>query len=111
MAKRHTIAVADKGDSFQCREDQNLLQGLAFYPGGKGFQAVIPVGCRGGGCGVCRIQVLTGNYTAKKMSRKHVTAEEIEQGLVLACRVQPLSDMRVSLAAQQGVLDETARAD
>ena len=57
----------------------------------------IPVGCRGGGCGVCRIKVVQGSYEAKKMSRKHVTEGEQAEAIVLACRVFPRGDLLVDV--------------
>ena len=44
----------------------------------------IQVGCRGGGCGVCRVEVLAGDvYTAKRMSKAHVTEADLAHGIVL----------------------------
>lgn len=53
----------------------------------------INVGCRGGGCGVCRVVVLDGRYQTKRMSRRHVTEDEQAQGYALACRLLPCSDL------------------
>ena len=58
----------------------------------------IPVGCRGGGCGVCRIRVVAGEYTTRRMSRKHVSEADEAAGIALACRVVPASDLIVELA-------------
>lgn len=58
----------------------------------------LPVGCRRGGCGVCRVQITKGDYRADQMSRAHVTAEEEASGLVLSCCVYPLSDLSLRLA-------------
>jgi ferredoxin len=63
----------------------------------RGSDAV-PVGCRGGGCGVCRVRVLEGAYTTRRMSRKHVSEADEAAGVVLACRLVPLGDLVVELA-------------
>ena len=55
----------------------------------------INVGCKGGGCGVCKVRVLEGNYRHKPMSKAHITNEELGQGIVLACRIFPTSDLTV----------------
>jgi ferredoxin len=55
----------------------------------------IPVGCRGGGCGVCRVRVVSGDYTTMRMSRAHVTEADEEAGIALACRLLPSSDIVV----------------
>lgn len=59
------------------------------------LHAAIPVGCRGGGCGVCRVQVIEGEYEAKRMSRRFVTEEEARGGVVLACRMVVTGDVTV----------------
>ncbi len=55
----------------------------------------ITVGCKGGGCGVCKVQVLEGQYEHKPMSKAHITNEELGLGIVLACRIIPTSDLTV----------------
>ena len=58
----------------------------------------VRVGCRQGGCGACRVRVLSGRYTTGKMSREHVTEEEERQGYALACRIHPLGDLEIEPA-------------
>lgn len=82
----HTVTIEDNDSSYRCSDSQTLLEGMENL-GKKG----IPVGCRGGGCGVCKVQVLSGTYTKRVMSREHVSVEEEAQGCVLACRVKPTS--------------------
>jgi len=94
---KHLVTLADSGEQFACREDQYLLQGMQTFRVGVPMLDVIPVGCRGGGCGVCRIRVVSGEYEAKKMSRKHVTEPDQAEGVALACRVYPRSDLSVEL--------------
>jgi ferredoxin len=93
----HTIKLTDTGETFCCRDDQHLLQGMQTFQIGKPMLDAITVGCRGGGCGVCRIRVVEGEYELKKMSRKHVSAEEQAEGIVLACRVFPRCDLLVEV--------------
>jgi ferredoxin len=88
----HTITIADTGETYGCKETQHLLGGM-LQLGKKG----IPVGCRGGGCGVCKIQILDGTYETRKMSRERVTEQEELSGTVLACRVFPRSDIRLQV--------------
>jgi ferredoxin len=82
----HTITIDDNASSYRCYESQSLLEGMESL-GKKG----IPVGCRGGGCGVCKVQVLSGSFTKRVMSREHISAAEEADGCVLACRVKPTS--------------------
>lgn len=75
---------------FRCPSDEKLLLAMER----QGVHA-IPVGCRGGGCGICRIRVKQGRYRAAKMSRSRISAAEEAAGYALACRVYPLSDLVV----------------
>ncbi len=93
----HRIVVRETGDSFACTEDQNLLQGMRTFKLGVPMLEAIPVGCRGGGCGICRIHVVSGEYETQKMSRKHVPYEDQDRGIALACRVYPRSDLNIDV--------------
>jgi|JI10StandDraft_1071094.scaffolds.fasta_scaffold75574_2 ferredoxin len=88
----HVVTLEGSGLQFRCRDDENMLVGMR-YQGPDGVQ----VGCRGGGCGVCRVQVLSGTYTAKKMSKAHITADDLAHNIVLSCRIFPTSDLSVRL--------------
>ena len=76
-----------------CREGESLLVALA----GQGY-ATVSVGCRNGGCGVCKIKVTDGTFEVGKMSIKHVSPEEQQQNYTLACRTYPKSDLKFTLA-------------
>lgn len=92
MEKRFSIQINDTGETFACSIGQSLLQGME----GLGKRG-IPVGCRGGGCGVCKVHILAGSYRSAKMSRACVTEAEIADGIVLACKVFPTSDLRLKV--------------
>ena len=78
------------GDSsFICSDNQSLLAAME-----KAGLAVVPVGCRGGGCGVCKIAIEQGEFKTGKMSKRHVSDEELAAGNVsLACRTYPESTL------------------
>ena len=86
------ITINNTGEVYSCDEKKHLLAGM-IQLGKKG----IPVGCRSGGCGVCKIKVLSGDYTSKKMSRDHISEDEERQGIMLACRVFPQTDISLSV--------------
>lgn len=85
-----TIKVEGSGVSFECSPESSLLAGMEAQA-----KKAIAVGCRGGGCGFCKIKVLDGQYESKKMSVKFVSKTEQVHGYALSCRVFPRSDMRV----------------
>lgn len=88
MSRSYTIS-AENGARFLCRDDQFVLAAMLAARCGP-----VTHGCCGGGCGVCRIEVVAGAYEAvKPMSRAHIGEHDREQGIVLACCIQPRSDM------------------
>jgi ferredoxin len=86
---KYQITNSENGASFLCDEDAYIIS--AMVPSHKG---PIDYGCFGGGCGVCRCRILSGDYNVdKKMSRSHVSVDEEKQGIVLVCCVKPRSDI------------------
>lgn len=90
----HTIHL-DDGQSYRCSDQESLLSGMETL-GKKG----IPVGCRNGGCGVCKVAIQQGAYVTRVMSREHVSEEDEAAGLVLACRVRPNSDVHLTVVGK-----------
>ena len=76
------------GQSFDCEAAQSVLKAME-----QNGMRCVPVGCRGGGCGFCKVKVLEGQFECGKMSRVHAPPEAVAQGEVLACRVYPLTDL------------------
>lgn len=87
----YEITIENTHENFPCSENQHLLQGMESL-GRHG----IPVGCRGGGCGVCKVQVIAGSYTTKKMSRSCISQEDESKHIVLACRCFPTSNIKLN---------------
>lgn len=90
---RHVVKLrsADGSDcSFGQTAGLPLLHGMV-----AAGRSAIPVGCRGGGCGICRVRVLAGAYASRPMSRSRISAADEAAGIVLACRIVPQEDMTV----------------
>jgi ferredoxin len=108
-----SVTVAD-GPRFVCRPDESVLEAM----GRHGMRA-IAAGCHGGGCGVCRIRVLSGAVEIRRMSRVHVSVEAEAEGVALACRTYARSDLvivpqplcRPTPAAAAAVSHPSPRAD
>ncbi len=81
------IHVQD-GTSFSCRSDQPVLIAME-----RANVSSISVGCRGGGCGACKVRVLSGRYRCGRMSRAHITEQEQALGYALSCKMYPESDL------------------
>jgi len=86
----HTVEIAGSGERYPCGPGQNLLRAMEAL-GRRG----IPAGCRGGGCGVCKVHIEAGRYHAGKMSVACVSDSEQAEGFVLACKAVPDSDVRL----------------
>ena len=71
----------------------------------------LPVGCRRGGCGICRVRVTGGEYRRDPMSRDHVSAEDEAGGVVLACCIYPLSDLSLRLETPVAVKAKARKAE
>jgi ferredoxin len=87
---KYKVTIEETGESYGCSHEESVLRGMEKL-GRKG----IPVGCRGGGCGVCKVEVIDGRYRSQVMSREHVTVEDESCGRVLACRINPATDLRL----------------
>lgn len=85
--------LLDNG-SFKCNSKKHLMESL-YRKSPK-----VPKGCHNGGCGVCKIKVISGEYKSIVMSRKHISQEEEDKGIVLACRVFPKTDMEIEFIAK-----------
>lgn len=88
----YMVVIEESGTSYACRSKESLLEGMHRL-GRRG----IPLGCRGGGCGVCKVQIAEGQYHTGVMSRDHVSPQDEAQGRVLACRVFPCSDISLKV--------------
>lgn len=86
--KVHRIQVVNRDQEYLCRDDKTLLVGMEIQNA-----KTIDVGCRGGGCGLCKIRILEGDFESKRMSRAHVSETEESEGFALACRILPRGDM------------------
>jgi ferredoxin len=89
--KKFKIQVVNRNTEFLCKQEDNLLVGME-----KRQVNDVTVGCRCGGCGVCKIKVHAGNFTSKRMSKAHISEEDLHENIVLACRIFPDSDLKIS---------------
>ncbi|WP_299950535.1 2Fe-2S iron-sulfur cluster binding domain-containing protein [Hyphomonas sp. BRH_c22] len=89
----HFVTVIKDGLSheFDCAEGEDVLRAMK-----RANLTVVPVGCRGGGCGVCKVEILGGDFSAGRMSRAHITFDDEQSGrAALACRMYPRGEVTV----------------
>lgn len=90
--RKYTITVEDTGARFPCGEDESVLEAMK-----KAGCGPILYGCFGGGCGVCKMRVLSGDYRVfKRMSRAHVSEWEEDEGIALICCIKPRENLKIA---------------
>jgi len=90
--ERFCITIVDTNEKYMCSTTDHLLKGMRVI-GKRG----IPSGCHGGGCGVCKVQIVEGNVGTISMSRAYVSPKEEDKGVVLACRAFPKTDVSLKV--------------
>jgi len=79
------ISLSQRGDTFNCQPGQTLLAAAA----ASGVR--MPASCSSGLCGTCKTKKVSGDVT---MTHKGgIRQREIDQGWILPCCSQPLSDV------------------
>lgn len=89
---RHLITIDGHEERFACGEEFNVLAAME-----RARCGAIPVGCRNGGCGACKVRVLAGHFHAAKMNRAVVSEADQHAGCVLACKIFPRSDLSLQV--------------
>lgn len=92
------IRVADTSLDFACSEDQAVLSAMS-----AAGEKCVTVGCRSGGCGVCRVQVIDGEFGTGLMSQAEVCAGDRAKGIVLACQLMPHTDLTIRVLGRKNV--------
>lgn len=95
------ITVADRDESFMCDAEQDVLSAMLRHG-----RHDIAVGCRGGGCGACRVQVLSGAFRTRKMSRAQVSVEDAAAGIALACKLLPSEDLVLQALGRKAAMSD-----
>lgn len=88
--ERFAVYIPAREMTFYCRPDECLMSSMrraGFFKGG----------CRGGGCGICKVRVVSGEVSLCRMSREHITPEEEAEGFILACCAKLNSDIVLAL--------------
>jgi len=86
------VVIENTGEAFRCAAEVSVLEAME-----RAMCRGIPVGCRNGGCGACKIRIIGGDYVRRKMSRAVLSVEEEARGYALACKTFPRGDMTVNV--------------
>ena len=90
---KHRVTLDGAERVLGCEAGQDVLNAAM-----KAGVSWLPIGCRGGGCGVCRVAVRSGMYETGKMSKRLVTSDDPAVVLALACKLYPRSDLELERA-------------
>jgi CDP-4-dehydro-6-deoxyglucose reductase len=86
------VTILPEGVQVSTREDETLLGALARL--GLRYR----VGCKRGGCGVCKVQLQLGEVRYERpIADSVLTDDERVQGVCLSCRAVPLTNIVIEL--------------
>ena len=66
---KHSVHVTQTDERYDCHTNESLLKGMLRL-GRKG----IPVGCVNGGCGVCKVRIVSGSVSTISSGRSTALA-------------------------------------
>lgn len=90
-----TLRLQPSGAVLAAQAEESLLQ--AALREGLPF----PHNCRVGGCGECKCRLVSGKVKELTDKSYLLSAEELQQGFILACQSRPRSDMVVEVALRE----------
>jgi CDP-4-dehydro-6-deoxyglucose reductase len=86
------VTVSPTGEQVAMRPGETILEGL--YRSGYAYR----IGCRRGGCAICKIDLLDGEVTYNRpVADTVLTEEEKAAGTCLSCRAVPEGSITVAL--------------
>lgn len=89
------VTIHPTGEHIWLESDETLLSGL--YKAGYAYT----IGCRRGGCAICKIDCLAGEFIYNRPIADSVISEaEHSDGTCLSCRAVPTTDVTIELRGE-----------
>ncbi|MBK9738493.1 MAG: 2Fe-2S iron-sulfur cluster binding domain-containing protein [Actinobacteria bacterium] len=86
------LTVESDGVTIDILEGETILEGL--YRNGFAYR----IGCRRGGCAICKVDLVDGEVTYNRTVADTVLSdEERAAGTCLSCRAVPVTDVKIAL--------------
>ncbi len=86
------LTVLPEGERIKVKDGETILEAL--YAAGFSYR----IGCRRGGCAICKVDLREGEVTyPKKVADTVLTPEEKADGTCLSCRAVPSGDVTIEL--------------
>jgi ferredoxin len=83
------VSIANTGAVIDCASDQRILHAAV----GAGID--YPYACATGNCGTCLSELRSGTVSMLSYSDNALSAAQVAEGKVLACRARPGSDVEI----------------
>jgi CDP-4-dehydro-6-deoxyglucose reductase len=86
------LSVESDDVAIDLLEGETILEGL--YRNGYAYR----IGCRRGGCAICKVDLVKGEVDYNRPVAENVlTEEERSSGTCLSCRAVPIGDIAIAL--------------
>ncbi|PYN78226.1 MAG: hypothetical protein DMD96_22255 [Candidatus Rokuibacteriota bacterium] len=89
----YTITLSPVGDAVACEREESVLAAIL-----KSGASVV-FGCRGGGCGTCKMRLISGQVEHGRCSAAVLLEEEKVYGWFLSCQTRALTDLTIEFTA------------
>ena len=94
LARRtYTIALSPVGVTISSTPEETVLAAIL------GSGASVVFGCRGGGCGTCKMRLISGEVAHGRCSAAVLSEEGKQSGWFLSCQAHALTDLTIELTA------------
>jgi ferredoxin len=97
-----TLTLNPVGDAIACGSEDSVL--AAILRSG----ASVAFGCRGGGCGTCKMRLISGHVEHGRCSAAVLPEEDKQSGWFLSCQARALGDLTIDLTAANRYRGPTA---
>ena len=91
MSETYTITLLPMGEVLPCSPGETVLSAI-LHAGAR-----VVFGCTGGGCGVCKMRLISGHLDYGRYSAAVLSEEERREGFFLSCQAMPVSDLTIQL--------------
>jgi ferredoxin len=91
VSETYTITLLPMGEVLPCARGETVL-GAILRSGARVYY-----GCTGGGCGVCKMRLISGHLDYGRYSVAVLTEAERREGFFLSCQAKPVSDLTIQL--------------
>ena len=87
-----TLTVVPEDVTVGLKAEETILEAL--QRAGYAYR----IGCRRGGCGICKVDIISGDVVYNRpLADKVLSDEERAEGVCVSCRAVPVADITITL--------------